>query len=154
MPELQQPLDDLGTPPPRDAAAQISLQIDGQQVRVDEGTSVMRAAAMLGTSIPSLCATGSLDAFGSCRMCLVEIEGRKGTPASCTTLAALDFHQAHTTGAKGIQVIGGAEFGNVAAQHGCGTYDRSPFGYLYMLSVDLQADLCGRVPWWRRTQII
>jgi len=47
----------------------------------------MRAAAILGKNIPKLCATDSLDAFGSCRMCLVEIEGRKGTPASCTTLA-------------------------------------------------------------------
>jgi len=87
MSELRKPLHDLGTPAPRDATVQVSLQIDGQQIRVDQGTSVMRAAAMLGTNIPSLCATDSLDAFGSCRMCLVEIEGRKGTPASCTTLA-------------------------------------------------------------------
>ena len=87
MSELQKPLDDLGTPSPRDATAQVSLQIDGQTIQVAEGTSVMRAAAMLGTGIPKLCATDSLDAFGSCRMCLVEIEGRKGTPASCTTLA-------------------------------------------------------------------
>ena len=87
MSELQRPLDDLGTPSPRDATAQVSLQIDGQTIQVAEGTSVMRAAAMLGTGIPKLCATDSLDAFGSCRMCLVEIEGRKGTPASCTTLA-------------------------------------------------------------------
>ena len=87
MSELQKPLDDLGTPSPRDATTQVSLQIDGQTIQVAEGTSVMRAAAMLGTGIPKLCATDSLDAFGSCRMCLVEIEGRKGTPASCTTLA-------------------------------------------------------------------
>jgi formate dehydrogenase major subunit len=39
----------------------------------------------LGTAIPKLCATDSLKSFGSCRLCLVEIEGRKGTPASCTT---------------------------------------------------------------------
>jgi formate dehydrogenase major subunit len=52
---------------------------------VPEGTSVMRAAAELGNQIPKLCATGSLKAFGSCRLCLVEIEGRKGYPASCTT---------------------------------------------------------------------
>jgi formate dehydrogenase major subunit len=42
----------------------------------------------LGTQIPKLCATDSLDSFGSCRLCLVEIEGRKGTPASCTTPVA------------------------------------------------------------------
>ncbi|MCH2324681.1 MAG: formate dehydrogenase subunit alpha [Pseudomonadales bacterium] len=50
-----------------------------------EGTSIMRAAAHLDINIPRLCATDSLQAFGSCRICLVEIEGRKGFPASCTT---------------------------------------------------------------------
>lgn len=92
MSDIQQPLTqlrilDLGTPAPRDSAAQVSLEIDGQQVQVDAGTSVMRAAALLGINVPKLCATDSLDAFGSCRMCLVEIEGRKGMPASCTTPA-------------------------------------------------------------------
>ncbi|MCP4046836.1 MAG: formate dehydrogenase subunit alpha [Gammaproteobacteria bacterium] len=86
MAELQLPVFDLGTPLPRNAATQISLEIDGQQIQVAEGTSVMRAAALLGVNVPKLCATDSLEAFGSCRMCLVEIEGRKGTPASCTTL--------------------------------------------------------------------
>ena len=47
----------------------------------------MAAAALLNAPIPRLCATDSLEAFGSCRLCLVEIEGRKGTPASCTTPA-------------------------------------------------------------------
>ena len=50
-----------------------------------EGTSVMRAAALAGIDVPKLCATDSLKAFGSCRMCLVEVEGGKGVPASCTT---------------------------------------------------------------------
>jgi formate dehydrogenase major subunit len=45
----------------------------------------MRAAALAGVDVPKLCATDSLDPFGSCRLCLVEIDGRKGTPASCTT---------------------------------------------------------------------
>jgi formate dehydrogenase major subunit len=85
MPDLNQPLQDLGTPEPRDAVEQVSLEIDGRQVRVAAGTSVMRAAALLGIGVPKLCATDTLDAFGSCRMCLVEIEGRKGLPASCTT---------------------------------------------------------------------
>ncbi len=87
MSELYPPLADLGTPKPRDAVTQVNLEIDGRQVRVDAGSSVMRAAAMLGIGVPKLCATDSLDAFGSCRMCLVEIEGRKGLPASCTTPA-------------------------------------------------------------------
>src|SRR5712672_854777 len=54
---------------------------------VPEGISIMRAAMEMGTQIPKLCATDMLDAFGSCRLCLVEIEGRAGTPASCTTPA-------------------------------------------------------------------
>jgi formate dehydrogenase major subunit len=80
---------DPGTPP-SDAtqageAAPVNLEIDGQSVSVPAGTSVMRAASRLGNQIPKLCATGSLQAFGSCRLCLVEVEGRKGYPASCTT---------------------------------------------------------------------
>src|SRR5579863_3347644 len=67
------------------AEAMVTLTIDGQSVSVPAGTSVMAAAAMLGNQIPRLCATDMLEAFGSCRLCLVEIEGRKGTPASCTT---------------------------------------------------------------------
>lgn len=78
---------DLGTPP-RDSEAQVSLSIDGREISVPAGTSVMRAAALLGTSIPRLCATDSLEAFGSCRMCLVEIDGMRGYPASCTTPVA------------------------------------------------------------------
>ena len=86
MSEQYTPLDDLGTPRPRAAQTRVSLKIDGQQIQVDAGSSVMRAAALVGINVPKLCATDSLDAFGSCRMCLVEIEGRKGSPASCTTL--------------------------------------------------------------------
>ena len=70
------------------AATMVTLTIDGHAVTVPEGTSIMRAAMEHGTKIPKLCATDSLDSFGSCRMCLVEIEGRAGTPASCTTLVA------------------------------------------------------------------
>lgn len=63
----------------------VTLSIDGQEVKMPEGTSIMRAAAHLDINIPRLCATDSLQAFGSCRICLVQIEGRKGFPASCTT---------------------------------------------------------------------
>ena len=78
---------DLGTPA-SPAAAQVTLEIDGNTVTVPAGTSVMRAAALAGARIPKLCATDTLKAFGSCRLCLVEIEGRRGYPASCTTEAA------------------------------------------------------------------
>jgi formate dehydrogenase major subunit len=77
---------DTGTPI-RAGAATVTLTIDGRQVSVPPGTSVMAAAALIDNPIPKLCATDSVEAFGSCRLCLIEIEGRKGTPASCTTPA-------------------------------------------------------------------
>ena len=77
----------------------VTLTIDGEAVTVPFGTSVMAAAMTMGTKIPKLCATDSLDAFGSCRMCLVEIEGRRGTPASCTT-PAKDSMVVHTQSKK------------------------------------------------------
>jgi formate dehydrogenase major subunit len=77
---------DLGTKAVSAAtSAMVTLRIDGQDVTVPEGTSIMRAAALMGTDIPKLCATDTLEAFGSCRLCLVEIDGRSGYPASCTT---------------------------------------------------------------------
>ncbi|GGK57071.1 formate dehydrogenase subunit alpha [Amphritea balenae] len=80
------PEKDYGTP------AQVSenlvtLEIDGVSVTVPEGTSVLRAASEADINIPKLCASDNLEAFGSCRICAVEIEGRRGTPASCTTPA-------------------------------------------------------------------
>ena len=75
---------DYGTPRSTSEKT-VELQIDGRTLHVAEGTSVMRAAAQAGIRIPKLCATDMLEAFGSCRLCLVEIEGRKGYPASCTT---------------------------------------------------------------------
>jgi formate dehydrogenase major subunit len=65
----------------------VTLEIDGVEISVPEGTSVMRAAALADINIPKLCATDNLDAFGSCRICAVQIEGRRGLPASCTTPA-------------------------------------------------------------------
>src|SRR5499433_2630762 len=78
---------DFGTPASA-ATETVTLEIDGRPVTVPAGTSVMRAAALAQTQIPKLCATDTLKAFGSCRLCLVEIEGRKGYPASCTTTVA------------------------------------------------------------------
>ncbi|EXG81544.1 formate dehydrogenase subunit alpha [Cryptosporangium arvum] len=75
---------DFGTPAkPGDPT--VTVEVDGLPVAVPPGTSVMRAAAQAGVNVPKLCATDSLEAFGSCRLCVVEIDGRKGTPASCTT---------------------------------------------------------------------
>ena len=67
----------------------VTLTVDGRPVTVPAGTSVMRAAAEVGIDVPRLCATDSLSPFGSCRLCLVEVEGGRGlTPASCTTPCA------------------------------------------------------------------
>ena len=77
---------DFGTPI-RLADHTVTLTIDGQAVAVPKGTSVMAAAMTLGTKVPKLCATDSLEPFGSCRLCIVQIEGRRGFPASCTTPA-------------------------------------------------------------------
>lgn len=77
---------DAGTPV-RVSDKLVSLKIDGVEVTVPAGTSVMRAAFDAGVRVPKLCATDHLEAFGSCRLCLVEIEGRRGFPASCTTPA-------------------------------------------------------------------
>lgn len=79
------PQPDLGTPKPLRVEQSVTLSVDGRTVSVAAGTSVMRAAELAGVEVPKLCATDTLDAFGSCRVCLVEIEGRRGTPASCTT---------------------------------------------------------------------
>ncbi|ONN64723.1 MULTISPECIES: formate dehydrogenase subunit alpha [Herbaspirillum] len=79
---------DYGTPA-RVSENMVTLEIDGVAVTVPAGTSVMRASVEAGINVPKLCATDSLEPFGSCRLCLVEIEkdGRKmkGYPASCTT---------------------------------------------------------------------
>jgi len=78
---------DYGTPA-KNSEKTVTLTIDGKDVTVPEGTSVMRASMEAGIQVPKLCATDMVDAFGSCRLCLVEVEGRNGTPASCTTPAS------------------------------------------------------------------
>ena len=78
---------DYGTPVVSSDTA-VTLTIDGHDITGPAGTSIMRASMEAGIKIPKLCATDSLNSFGSCRMCLVEVEGRGGTPASCTTLVA------------------------------------------------------------------
>ena len=84
MLEFYEPQADYGTPKSTSTEL-VTLSVDGVEVTVPEGTSVMRAAAESGVKIPRLCATDQLKSFGSCRVCLVEIEGRRGFPASCTT---------------------------------------------------------------------
>jgi len=75
---------DYGTPA-AGGGKPVRLTIDGKAIELPQGTSIMRASMYAGIKVPKLCATDSLSAFGSCRLCLVEIDGRPGTPASCTT---------------------------------------------------------------------
>ena len=93
---------DHGTPA-SPFAETVTLTIDGESVTVAAGTSIMRAASLVGTNIPKLCATDTMAAFGSCRVCLVEIEGRTGTPASCTT--PVTEGMAVMTGSERIQKL-------------------------------------------------
>lgn len=89
---------DYGTPASL-SNKQVTLTIDDREISVPEGTSIMRASIMAGINVPKLCATDSLEPFGSCRLCVVEIEGRRGYPASCTTPVA-DGIKVHTQTAK------------------------------------------------------
>lgn len=78
---------DYGTPASQSDKL-ITLTIDDREITVPDGTSIMRASIMAGINVPKLCATDSLEPFGSCRLCVIEIEGRRGYPASCTTPVA------------------------------------------------------------------
>jgi formate dehydrogenase major subunit len=63
----------------------VNLQINGRMVTAEAGDTIYMAAWKAGISIPSLCVSHQLAPFGSCRLCICEIEGQSGTPASCTT---------------------------------------------------------------------
>ncbi len=88
---------DYGTPA-RVSEILVSIAVDGREITVPDGTSVLRAAALAGINIPKLCASDNLEAFGSCRLCAVEIEGRRGYPASCTTPVAEGMQVTTQTG--------------------------------------------------------
>ena len=144
MPEFKSLIQeiDYGTPASQSEKT-VTLNIDGRDVTVPEGTSIMRAGMELGVEIPKLCATDMLDSFGSCRVCLVEIEGRGGTPASCTTPVAegmvvktqterlnnirrgvMELYVSdHPMGWDADAGIGGSEFDKVVASVGS---DREP----------------------------
>jgi formate dehydrogenase major subunit len=124
---------DYGTPESKSERT-VTLSIDGKQVTVPEGTSIMRAALEAGTEIPKLCATDMLDAFGSCRICLVEIEGRAGTPASCTTPVA-DGMAVHTASERLDRIRRGV-MELYASDHALHALDRKAPGNKYMALLD------------------
>jgi predicted molibdopterin-dependent oxidoreductase YjgC len=69
-------------------AQSITLTIDGRQVEGRAGASVLDVCRNAGIHVPTLCHDPRLTAFGGCRLCLVKVEGMRGFPTSCTTLAA------------------------------------------------------------------
>ena len=140
---------DYGTPKSK-AAKTVTLKIDGREVTVPEGTSIMRAAMHAGIEIPKLCATDMLKAFGSCRLCLVEIEGRGGTPASCTTPVA-EGMVVHTKTErlermrKGVMEL-------YVSDHSVDSLDRAANGNKFVELLDMAGDgrPPGRALWFRR----
>ena len=63
----------------------IRLTVDGRAVTVPEGSTVLKAIQKAGLYVPTLCHDPALKPFGACRLCIVEIEGMRGLPTSCTT---------------------------------------------------------------------
>jgi formate dehydrogenase major subunit len=121
---------DYGTPKSK-AEKTVTLMIDGCEVTVPEGTSIMRAAMQAGVEVPKLCATDTLEAFGSCRLCLVEIDGRGGTPASCTTpvAAGLVVH----TKTERLDRIRKGVMELYVSDHSVGSLDRRKHPYVDLL---------------------
>ncbi len=129
---------DYGTPKSK-AERTVTLTIDDKQITVPEGTSIMRAAMEAGTEIPKLCATDMLDAFGSCRICLVEIDGRNGTPASCTTPVA-DGIVVHTKTERLDRIRKGV-MELYASDHSVTSLDRNAKENKYVELLDVAADV-------------
>ena len=69
------------------SSALITMTVDGIPVTLPAGSSVMTATVLAASALPRFCGAEMTAAFGSCRMCLVEIEGRTGVEPSCTTAA-------------------------------------------------------------------
>lgn len=63
----------------------VNLSIDGKEIQVPAGTTVLNAAEQAGIHIPRLCYEPDLNPFGACRLCVVEIQGMRNLPASCVT---------------------------------------------------------------------
>ena len=65
----------------------MKMQLDGQEVSFSEGETVLEVARREGTFVPTLCWDERLDPYGSCRLCVVEVEGRRMPASSCTLKA-------------------------------------------------------------------
>ena len=61
----------------------VTLTIDGETVKAKKGTTILQAAKQAGIDIPTLCFLKDINEVGDCRMCIVEVEGRRGFATSC-----------------------------------------------------------------------
>ncbi|WP_320934663.1 2Fe-2S iron-sulfur cluster-binding protein, partial [Hungatella effluvii] len=77
----------------------IKLTINGKTVEIEEGATIMEAAAKAGIKIPSLCHLKDVHTYGSCRICVVEVDGMKNLQASCI-VRARDGMVVHTNSPK------------------------------------------------------
>ena len=68
-------------------AEMIKINIDGRDIEVEKGITVLTAARKANIDIPTLCFLKEINAAGDCRMCIVEVEGRRGFVPSCNTMA-------------------------------------------------------------------
>jgi len=64
----------------------VKITIDGREIEAAAGATVLDAATEAGIYIPHLCHSPGIKPYGACRMCIVEIQGMRGLPASCTTI--------------------------------------------------------------------
>src|SRR5688572_23865927 len=75
-------------PPPAAPPTELTITIDGKQFKTRPGKMVLEACIDAGVYVPYLCYHPGMKPFGACRMCVVEIDGQRGTPASCTVPVA------------------------------------------------------------------
>lgn len=64
----------------------VKLTINGKELETEKGTTVLQAAKQIGIDIPTLCFLKDINQAGECRICIVEIEGRRGFVPSCRTI--------------------------------------------------------------------
>jgi formate dehydrogenase (NADP+) alpha subunit len=95
----------------------VAITIDHQLQEVAKGLTILQAAQRSGIYIPTLCAHKDLSPFGGCRMCIVEVDGLRGLPTSCTT-PVQDGMVIRTHTAQ-LQAVRGVTLGLILSEHPC-----------------------------------
>ena len=95
----------------------VTFTIDGRTITAESGATVLEAALDAGIYIPSLCWHPDLEPYGGCRMCLVEIEGMRGLPTSCTTAVAEGMKV--TTQSDALAEVRRSTLDLILSQHPC-----------------------------------